>query len=319
VVILFAPDAVLLPWIDRVPALVAPFFAGQGMAHALARLLFGRANPSGKLTTSFPARVEDLPAFPYDPGNDRTLWYREDILPGYRTFDRKRIEPLYPFGHGLSYTRFEYSNLTLGREDVDGEEVVTAVFTLTNTGDRDGHEICQLYASWPEATDSDPVRELKGFHKAFLRSGEAKRVEISILASDCRHWRESDRAVGSGWVYRPGPLRIEVGSSSRSLHLAQFLSGLRKPPHRQLLDLFSLPKEMLSGDQECQMMSRFLVDHLGLSQDEADAFIPVLKNSFLGIATTLQWFAGDRVRTKDIITLIGRINDLRLRIAEEAA
>jgi hypothetical protein len=101
--------------------------------------------------------------------------------------------------------------------------------------------------------------------------------------------------------------------------LAQFLSGLRKPPHRQLLDLFSLPKEMLSGDQECQMMSRFLVDHLGLSQDEADAFIPVLKNSFLGIATTLQWFAGDRVRTKDIITLIGRINDLRLRIAEEAA
>jgi beta-glucosidase len=316
IVILFAPDAVIMPWIDDVPALVAPFFAGQGMAQALARLLFGLANPSGKLTTSFPVREEELPAFPYHPGEGRILWYGEDIFPGYRSFDRKQIEPLFPFGHGLSYTRFRYADLMVDPPEIREDGLVRARFTLTNSGDRDGSEICQLYASWPQAVGNDPVRELKAFRKIFLRAGESREIEITVPAKDLRRWRALGSEAQSGWVFGSGPLRIEIGSSSRSLQLVEHLHGMAEQNSRSALDIFSLPKEVLTGDDECQVMRAFLTEQLGLSEEQAEAFMPVLRSSFLGIGTTLQWFAGDRIKSSDVRGLLDRIQAIPPRAIE---
>lgn len=309
IVILFTPDAILMPWIDQVPAVVAPFFAGQGMAHAVAKILFGHVNPSGKLATSFPRCEEDLPAFPYHPGDSQVLWYGEDIFAGYRFFDRRKVEPLFPFGHGLSYTRFEYRNLTVDRIAQDEGEFVRARFALTNAGDRDGHEICQLYASWAQSLGNDPVRELKAFRKIFLHAGEACEVELLVPTDDFRKWRSLSDEGRSGWQHEAHPLEIEIGSSSRSIHLTGTLRGLKQAPRRRALDLFSLPKEVLAEDEDGRLTASFLTRQLGISQTEAQAFLPVLQSSFLGIGTTLQWFAGNRITNSDVVALLDRIQD----------
>jgi beta-glucosidase len=309
VVILFTPDAILMPWIDKVPVVVAPFFAGQGMAHALAQILFGRINPSGKLTTSFPRREEDLPAFPYHPGDSQVLWYGEDIFPGYRFFDRRKVEPLFPFGHGLSFTRFEYRALTVEKIVQRDRDFVRARFTLTNAGDRDGHEICQLYASWAQPFGNDPVRELRAFRKIFLDAGASCEVEMLVAADDFRQWQSLSGEDSSGWGFGPQPLEIGIGASSRAIHLTDTVRDWEMTPRRRALDLFSLPKEVLAEDEGGGLMSDFLTRKLGISPAEAQAFLPVLQNSFLGIGTTLQWFAGNRISNGDIAELLDRIQE----------
>ncbi|WP_156840281.1 beta-glucosidase [Novosphingobium aquimarinum] len=309
VVVLFTPDAILMPWIDMAPAVVAPFFAGQGMAHALAQILFGRINPSGKLTTSFPRREEDLPAFPYHPGDSQVLWYGEDILAGYRFFDRRGIEPLFPFGHGLSFTRFEYRDLTVDKIVERDRDFVRARFTLSNAGDRDGHEVCQLYASWEQAFGNDPVRELKAFRKIFLRAGASCDVEMLVPADDFRQWHALSSAGASGWRFGSQPLKIEIGASSRAIHLSGTVRGWAMTPRRRPLDLFSLPKEVLAQDEGAQLTLVFLAQQFGMSPTEAHAFLPVLESSFLGIGTTLQWFAGSRVSNSDVAALLDRIRE----------
>lgn len=198
-------------WVDRVPALLHTWYLGQEGGRALAELLFGVTNPSGKLPISWERKLEDAPAFGNYPTvtTPRANTYKEDQLVGYRWYDRKAIEPLFPFGHGLSYTRFEYSALKV-RPEGDGW---LATLEVTNAGQRAGAETVQLYVRRDGAPENEPVRELKGFAKVELAPEERKPVEIRVTRQSLLRF---DPAAYD-WIFPPEPLTFEAGASSRDI------------------------------------------------------------------------------------------------------
>jgi len=182
--------------------------------HALAGILFGDVNPSGKLPCTFPKALADSPAHALNayPGSNGVVNYVEGLLVGYRWFDTKKIEPLFAFGHGLSYTQFKYANLKL----VPGKDgLVTAQFEVTNTGQREGAEAAQLYVHEAKSAVERPEKELKGFAKVTLKPGQSKTVSIP-LRHDAFAYYDPDK---KGWLAEAGDFQIQVGSSSRDLRL----------------------------------------------------------------------------------------------------
>jgi beta-glucosidase len=180
--------------------------------------LFGEVNPSGKLTVTYQKRLADSPAHALGtyPGTNGTLFYKEGLLVGYRWFDAKKIEPEFPFGFGLSYTTFEYSNLKLIPAD-GTNEIVTAQFEIKNTGKVAGAEVAQLYVHEENPSLMRPEKELKGFKKVFLQPGETQTVSIPL---DLRALAYFDPAK-AGWVAEAGDYQIQIGSSSRDLRLKE--------------------------------------------------------------------------------------------------
>lgn len=204
-------------WLDRVPAVLQAWYAGMEGGNALARILFGDVNPSGKLPCTFPARLEDSPAHALGayPGKDGTVRYDEGLLVGYRWFDAKSIEPLFPFGHGLSYTAFAYSKLRFVRGSGNSGPLVEIRFEMENTGKYEGGETAQVYVQDMRSSLPRPVKELKGFQKVFLKPGEKTAVSIPL---DRTAFSFFDPGKG-GWLAEKGDFRILVGSSSRDIRL----------------------------------------------------------------------------------------------------
>jgi beta-glucosidase len=210
IVVLIAGSPVEMgAWLERVPAVLLAWYGGMESGNALARILFGDVNPSGKLPCTFPKRLADSPAHSLDayPGTNGTVCYEESLLVGYRWFDTKKIEPLFPFGHGFSYTHFEYSNLRVGPS--------AAEFDVVNTGKREGGEVAQLYVHDIHPRLARPDKELKGFRKIFLKPGEKQHISIP-LDQDSFAFYDSDR---QSWLTEPGEFMILIGSSSRDIRL----------------------------------------------------------------------------------------------------
>jgi beta-glucosidase len=206
-------------WLDRVPAVLQAWYPGMEGGNALAEILFGDVNPSGKLPATFPKKLSDTPAYAFGPGaypgTNGTVTYAEGLLVGYRWFDAKNIEPQFPFGFGLSYTTFEYSNLKLVESPGTNRPLVTAQFEIKNTGAVAGAEIGQLYIHQKNPSLMRPERELKGFKKVFLKPGETQTVSIPL---DENAFAFYDPAQG-GWLAEKDDFEIAVGSSSRDLPL----------------------------------------------------------------------------------------------------
>ena len=217
VVLISGPAIELGPWLGQVPALLQAHYSGMEGGHALARVLFGDVNPSGKLACTYPKQLMDSPAHALGtyPGTDGTLFYKEGLLVGYRWFDTKGIEPLFPFGYGLSYTHFEYSGLKLVSGTNSQDAVITAEFEIANTGERAGAEVAQLYVHQAHPSLPRPAKELKGFKKIMLEPGEKQKVSIPL---DRRAFAFYDPDL-KGWVAQAGEFRILVGSSSRDIRL----------------------------------------------------------------------------------------------------
>jgi len=217
VVLVSGPAIEMDPWLDRVPAVLQAHYSGMEGGHALARILFGEVNPSGKLTVTYPKELMDSPAHALGtyPGTNGTLFYKEGLLVGYRWFDTKNIEPEFPFGFGLSYTTFEYSNLKLVAGDAADGAVVTARFDLANAGSRAGAEVAELYIHQDNPSLPRPLKELKGFTKVFLKPGEKQTVSLPL---DQRAFAFYDPAKAS-WVSEAGNFEILVGASSRDIRL----------------------------------------------------------------------------------------------------
>jgi beta-glucosidase len=209
VVVLNAGSPVAMPWIDRVPALLEAYYPGQECGHAVASVLFGDVNPSGKLSVTFPKRLEDNPAFINStyPGA-REINYGEGIFVGYRYYDKRGIEPLFPFGFGLSYTTFEY-----GEAKVEVKAEVEVAVKVKNTGKVAGKEVVQLYVADKNSSLPRPLKELKGFAKVALAPGEAKEVRFTL---DQRAFSFYD-PYRKQWVAEPGEFELLIGSSSRDI------------------------------------------------------------------------------------------------------
>jgi beta-glucosidase len=217
VVVLVAGSPVEMgPWLDRVPAVLQAWYSGMEGGNALARVLFGEVNPSGKLPCTFPKALADSPAHALGayPGKDGVVRYEEGLLVGYRWFDTKGIEPLFPFGHGLSYTRFEYSGLQLVPDAAVKDSVVSVEFDLANTGARAGAEVVQVYVHQARPSLPRPEKELKAFRKVFLQPGEKQTVVLPLPRAAFSFYDPK-----RGWVAEAGEFTIQVGSSSRDLRL----------------------------------------------------------------------------------------------------
>jgi beta-glucosidase len=199
-----------MPWLEEVPAVVQAYYPGMEGGTAIARILFGEATPSGKLSVTYPKRLEDTPAFDTYPG-EREVRYGEGIFIGYRHYDLCDIEPLFPFGHGLSYTEFEYQQIKI--DYTKNAFPITVHATIKNIGDSMGKEVVQLYLADKKATLPRPLKELKGFCKVELLPGESK--EITFLLDERAFSFYDPQKLH--WCWEPGEFEILLGSSSRDI------------------------------------------------------------------------------------------------------
>jgi len=216
VVVLSNGAPVLMPWLDQAQALLECYLGGQAGGSALADVLFGDVNPCGKLAESFPLTQSDVAADADFPGGPRQVQYREGLYVGYRYFDSAQVDVLFPFGFGLSYTTFEYSDLRLARAQVRADENVQVTVRITNTGARGGKEIIQLYSSDRNALVHRPEHELRAFHKLYLEPRQSQDVTFVIPAQDFAYYSTLDR----DWRLESGVVQLRVGAASRDVRLA---------------------------------------------------------------------------------------------------
>jgi beta-glucosidase len=200
-------------WIGRTKAVVQAWYPGMEGGNVLAKVLFGQVNPSGKLPMSFPKKLEDVPAHKLGqyPGDSVKVVYNDDIYVGYRYYDTYKVDPLFAFGHGLSYTTFAYSNLKV---QATGKKAVVS-FTVKNTGNREGAEVAQVYVNQPNSTLPRPEKELKAFQKINLKPGEQKTITLTLNEDAFQYYND----VLFKWVLEPGLFNILVGSSAANIHL----------------------------------------------------------------------------------------------------
>ena len=227
IVVNISGNAVAMPWVNEVPAIVQGWFLGSEAGTALASVLVGDANPSGKLPFTFPAKLEDVGAHKLGeyPGNKEELAqskhrgdtineiYREDIFVGYRWADKEKIKPLFPFGHGLSYTTFAYGKPSADKKTMTADDTISFTVNVKNTGTREGQEVVQLYISDKKSSLPRPVKELKGFRKVKLAPGEEKAVTLTIDKKALSFFDDAKHE----WIAEPGKFEAVIGSSSRDI------------------------------------------------------------------------------------------------------
>lgn len=213
IVVMMAGSAVEMPWLAKANALVWSSYGGMEGGNALANILFGDINPSGKMPYTLPKRLEDTPAIALNDYNENNITYPEGVFMGYRWFDKHNIEPLFPFGFGLSYTDFSYGETTQSAKVLSGDSTLKISVEITNSGTVAGAEIVQLYVRDLVASVERPIRELKGFAKVHLAPGEKQRAEFELSPRDFSFW-DADRDL---WLLEPGEFEIHIGRSSRAI------------------------------------------------------------------------------------------------------
>ena len=221
VVVNVSGNAVAMPWVDKVPAVMQAWFLGSEAGNSIADVIFGKVNPSGRLPMTFPVALADNSAHAAGayPGQKRAdsdivdLEYKEGILVGYRWHDTRKIKPLFAFGHGLSYTDFTYGKVTADRREMTAADTITFTIPVTNSGAVAGAEVVQLYISDPRCSVNRPAKELKGFAKVFLQPGETRNVSISV-DKDALSYFDADR---HDWVAEPGEFIASVGAASDNI------------------------------------------------------------------------------------------------------
>jgi beta-glucosidase len=209
VVVINSGACIEMPWADKVSAIVQMWLPGQAGGAAIADVLLGRANPSGKLPVTFPVRYEDNPTYPHYPGGKR-VQYGEDIFVGYRYYDKVGIAPLFPFGHGLSYTNFSYNNLIVS-EKISPDSPVKVSIDIENVGACEGAEVVQLYIANHASPEAQAKAQLRKFKKVSLKPNQSKRIDFVLGFKDFAYY---DTSL-SCWVVAPGEYEIKLGSSSR--------------------------------------------------------------------------------------------------------
>ncbi len=213
VVVLHNGSPVEMPWVNDVKGIVEAYLGGQAVGAACVDILFGRVNPSAKLPETFPLKLEDNPSYLFYLGEKDKVEYREGVFVGYRYYDKKKMDVLFPFGHGLSYTDFTYSNLTISHESITDQDTIKISVDVTNTGRMAGKEVVQVYVSDLESTVIRPEKELKEFAKVELQPGETKTLEFELGKRAFAYWNTEIH----DWHVETGYYKIMIGKSSRNI------------------------------------------------------------------------------------------------------
>lgn len=283
VVVLCNGVPIEMPWKDSVPCIVEGYLGGQGFGSAISDILFGNINPSGKLAETFPKRLADTPSYLSFPGQGDNSFYQENIFVGYRYYDTKCIEPLFPFGYGLSYTQFDYDEISADKNEITDGDTLTVSATVKNIGNITGKETVELYVRDLKSTVKRPDKELKGFEKIELKPGESKTVSFKLCVRDFSFY---DTDSGR-WLAEEGKFQILIGKSSRNIELSRTVSykpslaGRRKYNADTLLgdiknikcfeEIFERLTEALTADgmelhhlKDCPPMLNSVIDNLPL-------------------------------------------------------
>jgi beta-glucosidase len=266
-----------MPWVDRPKAILETYLGGQAWGGAAADVLFGRANPCGRLAETFPARLEDNPSYLFFPGNQEQVEYREGVFVGYRWYEKKKVVPLFPFGHGLSYSRFEYSDLDVSppRIAADGEVHVSVM--VSNLGPLAGSEVVQLYVGCRSPGFDGPARQLEGFDKVSLALGERKQVRFTLSARSFSHWN----TASAGWAVAPGSFEISIGASSADIRLSAEISAEPSGPGGSSFDMNTTVGEVtwhpegktLAGEITASFRGALAAEHSGAHSRMVDALV----------------------------------------------
>ncbi len=221
IIVLFNGSAVTMPFKEKAKAIIEMNLPGEGVGEALSEILFGINEPSGRLSETYPLCEEDTPSYLYYPGDGRKTFYGEDIFVGYRYYDTKKMDVLFPFGHGLGYTTFELSNIRVEKKDKEVEVTVN----LKNRGKRKGKTVVQLYVGKENSTKMRPSHELRAFEKVELERGEERDITFTLTSRDFSYWEERIHS----WYVESGTYRIEVGFSSRDISVTTSVELLSSP------------------------------------------------------------------------------------------
>jgi beta-glucosidase len=240
VVVLANGSAVAMPWIDGPAAVLESWLSGQASGGAVADVLLGLVNPSGKLAETFPVRLADTPAFLNFPGEEGRVRYGEGIFIGYRYYERAQVKPLFPFGHGLSYTTFAFTGLQVSRDTMTDQDTLDITVTVQNTGARAGQEVVQVYVRDVESSVMRPAMELKAFAKVSLAPGDEQQVRLTLQGRDFAYYSVERQ----GWFVESGEFEILVGSSSADTSLRATVTVESTAP-AQAFTPFTLVKHFL--------------------------------------------------------------------------
>ncbi|HEX3018234.1 MAG TPA: glycoside hydrolase family 3 C-terminal domain-containing protein [Caproicibacter sp.] len=257
VVVLHNGSPVEMPWANSVKGILEAYLGGQETGGAVVDLLFGDANPCGKLAESFPLKLSDNPSYLNFPGDGDECNYREGLFTGYRYYDKKEMPVLFPFGHGLSYTEFSYENMQLGADEITDNDILNVTVTVKNTGKVFGKEILQLYVCDRQTNITRPLKELKGFEKVSLNPGESKTVTFILNKRSFAYYNPEIK----DWVVNSGTFDILVGASSRDIRLraqVRIHSSVQLKPHFTLNSTVSDILKYESGKKAIQTLLDFV-------------------------------------------------------------
>jgi len=283
VVVLSNGSPVEMPWLDQIPGILEGYLGGQAGAGAISDILFGTTNPSGKLAETFPLKLDDNPSHHHYPGGPATVEYRESIYVGYRYYDTVNQEVLFPFGHGLSYTSFEYSDLRLSQVQISDEDRLTVTFKVRNSGELPGKESVQLYVRDVESSIFRPEKELKGFAKVDLTPGEETDISIEL---DKRAFAYYDTDI-KDWHVESGKFEVLVGASSRDIRLSDSVEVLSSQPsgHNENLEAYANPLKGTAFSQKEfeKLLGKETPQNLGQKKGMYDINTPIgdMTDSFI--------------------------------------
>lgn len=291
VVVLSGGSPVEMPWLSDVKAVLNGYLGGQASGKAVADILTGKTNPSGKLAETYPLSISDTPCFNYYPGTEQTAEHRESVFVGYRYYDSAMKDVLFPFGFGLSYTKFGYSDIKLSSDRIKDTDTLTLTYKVKNIGDVAGAEASQIYVSDSDSTIFRPVKELRAFSKVYLEPGEEKEVSIELSKRAFAYYNADIR----DWHVESGDFHIMVGASSRDIRLeatvyVESTSDAVSPDYRNTAPCYYMADVQNVPDSAYEAL-------LGrpIPSSSIDPSVPLTLSNSLGDAKHTKW--GGRIIT----------------------
>ncbi len=272
IVVLYNGSPIEMPWIDSAKAVIEAYLGGQAVGGATKMVLFGEVNPSGRLPESFPHQLEDNPSFLSYGGEGNTAVYNEGVFVGYRYYDKKKMDVLFPFGYGLSYTTFEYKHLAVSADSIKDTDEITVSVDVTNTGKVFGKEVVQLYVSDVESTVFRPVRELKGFEKVSLHPGETKTVSFTLSKRAFAYWN----TTLNDWHVESGKFLIQIAKSSRDVVLEKEISVESTVTVPVKYDINSIMLDLLDNPRAAAILAPILdgmKKAMGIGQNDENSAV----------------------------------------------
>jgi len=311
VVVLTNGSAVAMPWVANVPSVVESWLGGQAGAGAVADVIFGTVNPSGKLAESFPKRLQDTPAYLNFPGESGESIYGERIFVGYRYYDTLQIEPLFPFGHGLSYTSFDYGDMKVSDQRFTDNDTLTVTATITNTGKMAGKEVVQLYVADSQSSLQRPVKELKAFTKVSLTPGESKDVSFALVARDFSFYDPRR----SQWIAESGEFKVGIGASSADIRLSETIQLSATQELNYAIDEYTFFRVLWEDDKTRPLLIEFMPEWIATNTaddrplEEADIHAYLLDQPLIKFL----YFTEGELTREQLAELIERCNRMTYR------